>query len=189
MKNNLSNKQINDWYVIELSHYKKSEMKRLDKVYTRNLDYWKCKCKCGGVLLVRGDNLRSGGSKNCKKCSDKRSVKIFNNTIPNEYWRHLVKNAQSRGIKVQITPEESYVVLQNQKFKCNLTGMDIYMCKSCKEYKEGTTTASLDRIDSNKEYTIDNIQWIHKDLNLMKHTFSQSYFIKLCNLIYENKKI
>jgi hypothetical protein len=49
-------------------------------------------------------------------------------------------------------------------------------------------TASLDRIDNNKGYTKDNIQWLHKNINLMKHCFDQKYFIELCNLISEKNK-
>lgn len=44
-------------------------------------------------------------------------------------------------------------------------------------------TASLDRIDSSKPYIIDNIQWVHKDINFMKRTYSHDYFIKLCKLV------
>ncbi len=49
-------------------------------------------------------------------------------------------------------------------------------------------TASLDRIDSTKGYTLDNIQWIHKDLNKMKMNFANDYFIKTCKLVAENNK-
>lgn len=43
--------------------------------------------------------------------------------------------------------------------------------------------ASLDRIDSSKEYTKDNIAWIHKDIQRMKSDFPIEYFIQTCNKI------
>ncbi len=43
--------------------------------------------------------------------------------------------------------------------------------------------ASLDRIDNTKGYTIDNIQWVHKDINWMKGTFTQDQFIELCGSV------
>jgi hypothetical protein len=49
-------------------------------------------------------------------------------------------------------------------------------------------TASLDRIDSNKDYVEGNIQWVHKHLNLMKNILSQEYFINLCNKVSNNFK-
>ena len=47
----------------------------------------------------------------------------------------------------------------------------------------GGATASLDRIDSDGAYTIDNVQWIHKDINRMKSNLKQENFIEYCRLI------
>jgi hypothetical protein len=44
-------------------------------------------------------------------------------------------------------------------------------------------TASLDRIDSSRGYTADNIQWVHKHVNLMKRSFNEEYFINTCKQI------
>ena len=44
-------------------------------------------------------------------------------------------------------------------------------------------TASLDRKNSNLDYTKENIQWVHKDVNYMKMSLNEKYFIKLCKLI------
>jgi hypothetical protein len=51
------------------------------------------------------------------------------------------------------------------------------------------STASIDRIDSSKGYILGNIQWVHKDVNFMKRTYSQEYFVKMCKLITENCEI
>lgn len=44
-------------------------------------------------------------------------------------------------------------------------------------------TASLDRIDSTRGYVVGNLQWIHKDLNLMKNTLPTSLFIEWCKKV------
>ena len=49
-------------------------------------------------------------------------------------------------------------------------------------------TASLDRIDSTRGYTVDNIQWIHKDLNRMKWNLPNDYFINICTLVANHNK-
>ena len=49
-------------------------------------------------------------------------------------------------------------------------------------------TASLDRIDSSRGYTLDNIQWVHKDLNKMKTNYPNDYFIKMCKYVANNNK-
>jgi hypothetical protein len=51
-----------------------------------------------------------------------------------------------------------------------------------------TMTASLDRIDSSRGYTLDNIQWVHKDLNKMKTNYPNDYFIKMCKYVANNNK-
>lgn len=50
------------------------------------------------------------------------------------------------------------------------------------------STASLDRIDSNKDYTKDNVQFVHRDVNKMKMDFSNEYFLYMCRLIADNQK-
>jgi len=49
--------------------------------------------------------------------------------------------------------------------------------------------ASLDRIDSSIGYVNDNVQWVHKDINMMKRIYTQEYFIYLCKLVSENNNI
>ena len=49
-------------------------------------------------------------------------------------------------------------------------------------------TASLDRIDSKKAYTLDNVQWVHKTVNQMKWTLASKEFIEWCKTIAQNNK-
>jgi len=47
---------------------------------------------------------------------------------------------------------------------------------------------SLDRVNSNDYYHVDNIQWIHKHINIMKNKFETDYFIQMCKLVTDNKE-
>ena len=49
-------------------------------------------------------------------------------------------------------------------------------------------TASLDRIDSSKPYIKGNMQWLHKDVNIMKNAYNINYFINMCRIICERTK-
>lgn len=49
--------------------------------------------------------------------------------------------------------------------------------------KSELSDKSLDRIDSKKGYVVGNVQWVHKDINRMKNTFPQDYFIQVCKQI------
>ncbi len=64
--------------------------------------------------------------------------------------------------------------------------MDIRFAESNKEYNEGKQTASLDRIDSSGNYTENNIQWVHKDINKMKNVFSMDQLIEYCKKIVDH---
>lgn len=75
-----------------------------------------------------------------------------------------------------------------QNKKCALSGEDLYFGRI--RYRT-ETNASIDRIDSRKDYTIDNIQLVTKNINIMKQTMTQEEFIKNCRLVikyYEEKK-
>ncbi|MCB1713213.1 MAG: hypothetical protein KDH96_12300, partial [Candidatus Riesia sp.] len=70
----------------------------------------------------------------------------------------------------------------NQEKKCALTGVSINL-----ENKGKNNTASLDRIDSSKGYTLDNIQWIHKIVQKIKWDLSELELIKWCQKIVSHK--
>jgi hypothetical protein len=45
----------------------------------------------------------------------------------------------------------------------------------------------LDRIDSEKGYTLENIQWVHKTINQMKMNMKENDFIQFCIAVAKNK--
>jgi hypothetical protein len=75
--------------------------------------------------------------------------------------------------------EQSYLadLLIEQDFKCALTGWDI------EAMKVQVNTASLDRIDSSKGYIEENVQWVHKMVNMSKQSYSQEEFIEMCKAV------
>lgn len=55
-----------------------------------------------------------------------------------------------------------------------------------RRFKElGGGTASLDRKDNTRGYTLNNVQWVHKDVNIMKNTFDRDYFVSMCRRVAE----
>lgn len=92
------------------------------------------------------------------------------------YFNKLVIGAKSRNIEFDITIEELDELLVKQDFKCSLSGIEIYA-----GYRSSKTqTASLDRIDSSKGYILNNVQWVHKNINFAKGSLSQEDFIQMC---------
>lgn len=129
----------------------------------------------------------------CKSCrsvtankSSKRNTKRENNSQWKGYneipYSWFSKYFEKKGRKKQhfgdITIEQMYNLWISQDKKCVLSKVTIGFYDDGKGH-----TCSIDRIDSKKEYTIDNVQLVHKDINLMKNKFDNQYFIEICKKI------
>ena len=78
-----------------------------------------------------------------------------------------------------ITEEDAIEVLEKQNYKCTLTGIELTF--------KPIMTASIDRIENEKGYTKENIQWVHKHINIMKHRYAQEYFINMCHMVSKHQ--
>lgn len=106
--------------------------------------------------------------------------------ISKTQYSNIKNNARIRNIAFEVSIEDLWEVYLNQDGKCALSGVSIGFI-ACKK-----GNASLDRIDSTKPYTKDNIWWVHKDINLAKQSLSVNDFIELCEKVvthaHENHK-
>lgn len=98
--------------------------------------------------------------------------------IPYSWFSKYFERANKKRTG-DITIEQVYKMWIDQDKKCNLSGLSI----GFKDSGKYGNTCSIDRIDSLKEYTLDNIQLVHKDINIMKNKFDNQYFIEICKLI------
>jgi hypothetical protein len=74
-------------------------------------------------------------------------------------------------------------LLENkQNNRCAITNAKIKFDDKTKLYE----TPSLDRIDNNKGYTKDNVQWVMLGINYMKMKFTNEDLIKTLDIIKEN---
>lgn len=98
--------------------------------------------------------------------------------------KYSASKCRAKKKKIEFDLDRNYLIdlLDKQIYRCNLSGIDLRYNK----------VISIDRINSNKGYTKNNIQLVHKDINFMKQEYSQSEFINWCKLIYShnlNKKV
>ncbi len=146
-----------------------------------------CQCKCGKVIRCKKTLINSGRKKSCG-CMITETEFVSKNII-RMYWIALIANADNRSIKFKITPEDLESQINKQNFKCALSGLDIRLPKSHEDFlKKRSWTASVDRIDSNKAYTKNNIQFLHKDINRMKMNLDESQFIEYCEAVAKHRK-
>jgi hypothetical protein len=148
---------------------------------------WMCKCDCGKTKDVLGTHLLSGKTKSCgcamyPSGSDSKLWKghgEINGSFFSDIRRGAAGGKGRRSIPFSITIEYIWKIWQSQKGKCALSGIEIELPRT----NSVRGTASLDRIDSGCGYVEGNIQWVHKDVNLMKGKLGQDRFLKLCHLI------
>ena len=168
-------KVVNEWTVLELSWYKGAPTYR---------QFWNCRCQCGRVCEVLAQNITSGRSRGCSKCLGDRQSKNNNpnwkgsGDIPGTYIYRIHGNAKSRGLSVDVIPEDIQQLWEKSGGHCALSGMVI----------ELGSTASLDRIDSSLPYTKGNLQWVHKTVNHMKNNYAESVFIDICRCVADHTK-
>lgn len=157
----------------------------------QRIDYfYLCRCQCGETAVVKRNDLRANHTKSCGCLKLRRGGKHHSWTghgdISGRMWASIRSKAKSRGLTFEITIEDAWKQFQAQSGCCCLTGWPLEM-KGTKARNWNDKTASLDRVDNTKGYTPDNIQWLHKDVNWMKGSFTTDRFIVLCQAITEHR--
>lgn len=122
-----------------------------------------------------------------KKIHKKKVRYLGYKDLSGSYWYNVKQNAKKRNLVFDLDIKDAYSILERQKFICALSGLTIKTVKSFSKNKKDQT-ASIDRIDSTKGYTIDNVQWVHKIINKLKFDMDQKRFIELCGLIYNRSR-
>lgn len=153
---------------------------------------WVCQCDCGNEKIFSSDHLTRAKSpvKSCGCSQNRRGSEhplwLGCGEISGNWWCNHVLRERNQTVRervpVTITIEYAWDLFLKQDRKCALSNQDIFIGE--KQYG----TASIDRIDSSKGYEEGNIQWVHKDINFMKRTYSMQYFIEMCKKVALNFK-
>ncbi len=138
-------------------------------------------------------SIKDGLQSSCKKCRKHDSAKCYSKL--DNYVKLLLKNTKhnitkkARQIEFNITHNDVIELYEKQNRCCALSGI-----KMKHEYKVTTDkkqhivskyNISIDRINSKKGYTLDNIQLVCAIINRMKYKFSCQKFIDFCTSVYE----
>jgi hypothetical protein len=145
--------------------------------YQSYKSYWTAKNRNGMCKSCRSTIANKSPKRDTKKQNNSQ-WKGYNEIPYNWFSRYFVRKRRKKQHSGDINIEQVYDLWIKQNKKCALSGVSIgfYDCGI-------NHTCSIDRINSLKEYTLDNIQLVHKDVNRMKNNFDQDYFIKMCKLI------
>ena len=145
---------------------------------------WLLQCDCGNKYESPTGRLNAGDTKSCgcKRCTTGKGSHAWQGCgdIPLGFFNSFKIGAGRRDKEFSITIEDVRNQWEKQKGKCAYTGEDLtFGVRAWRQER----TASLDRIDNSKGYVLGNIEFCHKHINLMKHSFEKEHFIKMCKLV------
>lgn len=155
--------------------------------------YYTVQCNCGYVGERRKDLVDSGRTTECKVCSTKRTSRNYG--MPSNFkgieglsmthYSHIKNGANKRGLSFSVSINFLWELFVKQKGKCALTGVDLVLVPKIKNTNANWSiiTASVDRIDSDKGYEENNVQWVHKEINRFKNNYSMLDFLSMCSLV------
>jgi hypothetical protein len=147
---------------------------------------WLCRCDCGTEqwhLTSHVCRVRDG--KNDRGCNDCGIKKRRRGGFTRRIYNKIKHAADVRNLEFAVSHEFLEELFVKQDSKCALSGLPIKFAEYAKlETRHRALTASLDRIDSSKGYTPDNVQWVHKSINWMKGALPQPLFVALCESVY-----
>lgn len=183
-------------YSKDLTGYEWNNMKvlNLDISAKKKERYWNIECHCGNIFRLNTYEIFKSNQKSCGCIFKSKDYKLSHpnrkgyKDISGIIWSKIKRDAKTRGIQFDLNIEDLWGLLESQNRKCKLSGISIGFGLEDGVNAKKNTTASLDRIDSKKGYTIDNVQWVHKRINMMKQSLSDDDFIFFCKAVANNVK-
>jgi hypothetical protein len=144
--------------------------------------------KCNHQRTVKRRQHAIGmSSKICKRCSNKNNNPMgLVGAVRLSFFKKYEVGAHQRNKEWKITAQDAASQLELQDSKCALTG--VHLDAGASGCHLNQITASLDRIDNSKGYTADNIQWVHKDVNMMRGALTIERFQELCKMVADKVK-
>lgn len=175
-RTSLANKKIGHLLVLSKTRNRGRKLQRLTL------------CDCGQKTFIDTSNLTRMTQKYCgRKCKLKvSSLRKGYKELTGSFFSSMQRNAKVRDLSFKVSAKYIYEILINQNKRCALSGVEIILSGWFSDRNKNN--ASLDRIDSSKGYTKDNVQWVHKDINFMKSNKSDKEFINLCKQVAKYNK-
>lgn len=148
--------------------------------------WWECLCECGKLHNVVSHSLVTGQTKSCG-CKagilySEKKTKDNNESVINTLYSSYQSHAKKLKIDFLLTNNEFKIFIQDSCYYCGASQSNIRKLKSLtgpKEFKYN----GIDRVDSSKNYQVENCVTACKDCNLAKRKLSHNDFILLAKKI------
>lgn len=120
----------------------------------------------------------------CKQCSNvSNHPSGMVGAVRFAWFESFRKSALSRGYSWDLTPEFIDVMYTEQQGKCALSGLPISWSSVGWDH-----SASIDRIDNDLGYFEENVQLVHKKVNMLRGSLTIEEFVKLCTAVADKVK-
>lgn len=167
-----------------------------EKYVKENIQWNDCSCICGNIRPVRSWHLNNNKTFSCGCTNIKGRFKaVCVGDLSLSYYNSF-KNKRSKNKNIlfseEVTMEYLWDLFIKQNKKCALSDINITLNPRWSQQNhcrktDIKQTASIDRIDNNLGYIVGNIQWVHKDVNNMKGSFSEELLLYYCQQIVNIK--
>lgn len=153
---------------------------------------WACVCECGGKKITTATHLMNGSTKSCG-CLHAEKAKGF--LPPSESgFRHLygnyIQRARNKKIKFDLPSDVFKKLTSSSCVYCGCPPKSIAKSYNAKDNYSFYYYNGLDRIDSSKGYSEDNVEPCCTTCNTMKWVLSKNDFINhiIKILGFQNRK-
>lgn len=180
--------------VISFSHSETRDKKN------REYYFYNYQCDCGSTGITGKHTLLSSKSYSCKQCRG-INLGIRNKTTSLKYddpiegkcsilYSNYKSRAKIKGWGISLTFEEfKNLVTQD----CHYCGLKPTMYREDRvKWRKGMSRVyfnGIDRLDSNKGYTLENSVPCCEDCNKAKRNLSKEQFLELIKRIYKNQSL
>ena len=147
--------------------------------------YWLCKCTCGNEKLVEGSHLRRKKIVSCGCYHNEiaRQGLISGEARSNTLYTSYRWSARKRGIYFDLNKEDFLFLTKQNCFYCGAVPFQVLKQRhSTGEYVYN----GIDRIDSSKGYTIDNVVTCCGRCNEAKWDTDQQDFLAWVERVYNH---
>lgn len=143
---------------------------------------WRCVCDCGNEIVVSGHVLRNGNTKSCG-CLQRDACQLpFGQSSFNSLYAMYKWKAEDRELSFNLTKEEFSFITKMNCFYC---GEEPNQEKKAPRANGGYIYNGVDRIDSSKGYTMDNVVPCCSVCNKMKLNYSMREFLEHIERVHE----
>jgi hypothetical protein len=151
--------------------------------------YIKARCKCGRECRIALNNVRSGTSTSCgySPCRGEereKDIEVGYRAILYVYKKH----AKARGFSFNLDYDYFKQLTQQSCYYCGIEPKQIYQLKNPKtgKIRSGVPIVynGIDRVNSTKDYTSDNVVSCCKTCNTAKSNLPLNEFKDWINRIY-----